>query len=90
MGNSFSTCNDDCIVCDTFEHDLRDVRFKNDNNKQRDMKLSKKNFYNIRDEKQNNIVKIKNLESKTQNTQESHVIKHIDEIINYLEKKPSN
>ena len=54
------------------------------------MKLSKKNFYNIRDEKQTNIVKIKNLKSKTQNTQESHVIKHIDEIINYLEKIPSN
>ncbi|SVA57470.1 uncharacterized protein METZ01_LOCUS110324 [marine metagenome] len=90
MGNSFSTCNDDCIVYDTFEHDLRDIRLKNDNNKQRDMKLSKKNFYNIRDEKQTNIVKIKNLKSKTQNTQESHVIKHIDEIINYLEKIPSN
>ncbi len=90
MGNSFSTCNDNCIVYDTFEHDLRDIRLKNDNNKQRDMKLSKKNFYNIRDEKQTNIVKIKNLKSKTQNTQESHVIKHIDEIINYLEKIPSN
>ena len=112
MGNSFSTCNDDCIVYDTFEHDLRDVRFKNDNNKQRDMKLSKKNFYNIRDEKQNNnnIAKIQDIKSKTQNKQvlenkdikieksnnikknnpKLHVIKHIDEIINYLEKIPSN
>ena len=97
MGNSFSTCN--CVDYDTYEDNIRVRRMEREIKNERITELSKKKFYSIPD---NDDIKdiSETAEIRLENPNyvgedniinpKSATIKHIDEIINYLQQIPTH
>jgi len=95
MGNSFSTCN--CVDYDTYEDNIRVRRMEREIKNERITELSKKKFYSIPDDvidiSETEEIRLENPNNVGEDNiinYKSEAIKHIDEIINYLQQIPTH